>query len=220
MTGEFAVIFDMDGVVVDNTKYHILTWKNFSKTLGFPVSAKTVKEKFLGRLGREIMRSLLPKKISRKQLEKLDAQREACYRKIYAKAIKPVKGLPGFLKHLQSQKVKIAMATSAPPANVKFVLSKTGLKKYFKIIIDANGVKRGKPYPDIFLKAAKRLKVSPKNCVVFEDAMHGIEAARRAGMKVVGVATSHHPKEIGHTDLVIKDFSKINIQKLKELYGV
>lgn len=214
----FAIIFDMDGVVVDNTKYHILTWQGFAKQFGVNVSAKTVREKFIGRFGREIIKIIVRKNLPAAQIEKLDKKRESYYRKIYAKAIKPVAGLPDFLKLLKLNNIKIALATAAPPANVKFTLTKTGLKKYFKIVIDSTGVKRGKPNPDIFLKAAKKLKVNPKNCIVFEDAFMGIEAAKRAGMKVVGVATSHPTKELKHTDLVIKNFSQINLNKLARLF--
>ncbi|HYV33635.1 MAG TPA: HAD family phosphatase, partial [Candidatus Limnocylindria bacterium] len=91
-------------------------------------------------------------------------------------------------------------------------------RKYFHYIIDASGVKRGKPSPDIFLKAARNLKVKPSDCIIFEDTFHGIEAAKRAGMKVVALATSHPAKEIRHADLVIKDFTKIKISKLLKLF--
>lgn len=213
----FAIIFDMDGVVVDNTKYHILTWQMFAKKFGVIVSAKEVKEKFIGRLGREIIQKFINKNISGKQLEVLDKKREEYYRKIYAKEIKPVAGLQEFLEQLKNNNIKVALATAAPPANVKFVLGKTGLGKYFKTIVDSTGVKRGKPNPDVFLKAARILKTKPNRCIVFEDAMMGIEAARRAKMKVVGVATSHKPGEINHTDLVIKDFRRFKIEKLRKL---
>ena len=207
----------MDGVVVDNTKYHILAWQGFAKQYGLAVSAKTVREKFMGRLGREIMRDVLKRDLSQSEILRLDAKREAGYRKLYSKAIKSVTGLDIFLKHLKDNKVKIALATAAPAANVKFTLNRTGLKKYFKVIIDATGVKRGKPSPDVFLKAAKVLKVKPGRCIVFEDAMMGIEAAKRAGMKVVGVATSHPKHELTHTDLVIKNFKNLKLSKLIKL---
>lgn len=214
---KLAIIFDMDGVIIDNTYYHSLTWQKFAKDLGKKISLKFVREKFIGRLGREIMKDYFYPKATQKQLLKIDARREAVYRKIYASHIRPVKGLPEFLQHLKEEGIKVAMATAAPPANVKFVLGRTGLSKYFPVIVDATGVKVGKPNPDIFLKAAKKLKSKPSNCIVFEDALHGIEAAKRAGMKVVGIATSHKPKEIAHADMVIKDFSKINLPKLLKL---
>jgi len=216
MMKNFALIFDMDGVVVDNTRYHILAWQKFAKEFGYKVSAKTVKEKFIGRLGSEIMRLILKKDLIKSQEHRLNSKREAYYRKIYAKAIALVKGLPAFLKHLKSQNIKLALATSAPPVNVRWVLAKTGLKKYFKVIIDSTGIKNGKPAPDIFLKAAKKLKVPARQCIVFEDAMMGIEAAKRAGMKVIGVATSHRPSELKHTDLVVKDFTKLSLKKIQD----
>ncbi len=214
---KISVIFDMDGVVVDNTPYHILAWQKFAEKLGKKVSAKTVKEKFIGRTGEEIVRKFLHQSLTKKQLKEFGQKREAYYRKIYSKHIRPVKGLLKLLKHLKQHKIPVAMATSAPTVNVNWTMKRTKLRKYFSSIVDAAGVKHGKPSPDIYLKAAKNLKVSPKKCIVFEDALMGILAAKRAGMKVIGVATSHKASELSHTDLVIKDFTRINIEKLAKL---
>lgn len=218
-TNNLAVIFDMDGVVVDNTPYHILAWQKFAAKFGKKFSAKTIREKFVGRKSAEIIRKHLHKNWSQKELDTFSRELGDYYRKIYAKHIRPVKGLPKFLKLLKQQGMPVALATSSTATNVNWTLKHTKLRKYFNIIVDASGIKHGKPAPDIFLKAAKKLKVSPRKCVVFEDALMGILAAKRAGMKVVGVATSHKPSEIGHTDLVIKDFTKISIEKLAKLIG-
>jgi beta-phosphoglucomutase len=213
-----AVIFDMDGVVVDNTKYHVLSWQNFCRSYGVNISRKFVVTRILGRIGKEIYPLVIKEPLSEKEMKAFSKKREAWYRKMYSKAIKPTKGLLPFLEHLRKNGIKIALATAAPPANVKFVLSRTKTRKYFKVIIDDTGVKRGKPHPDIFLKAARKLKINPKSCIVFEDAMLGIEAAKKAGMKVVGVATSHKASELKHTDMVIKDFTRINLGSLANLW--
>lgn len=204
----------MDGVIVNNTKYHVLNWIRFAKRFGIKLSSKTVRTKFLGKFARETIRQMLGQGLTNKEIEKLDIKREAYYRKIYAPYIKPLSGLKEFLESLKQHKVKIALATAAPTVNVNFVLGRTGVRKYFHTIVDSKGVKHGKPDPEIFLKAAKKLKVSPKKCVVFEDSLNGIKAGQRAKMKVIAVATSHHPKELSHANLVIKDFRKITINKL------
>jgi beta-phosphoglucomutase family hydrolase len=213
----FAIIFDMDGVVVDNTDYHVLAWMKFTQEHGHKISAKTIREKFMGRLGRENIKDVLGAEVSDSQIEILDKKREAYYRKIYSKAIKPVEGLPEFLKELKKNNIKIALATAAPPANVKFTLTRTGLKKYFKTIVDSTGVKRGKPNPDVFLKAARVLKVKPRKCIVIEDTFMGTEAGKRAGMKVIAIATSHPASELRYTDLVINNFKGLSLLKLSQL---
>lgn len=108
----------------------------------------------------------------------------------------------------------MALATSAPPKNVALVFKKTKLKKYFKFVIDATGVKHGKPAPDIFLKAAKKLGAKPQNCVVFEDALNGVTAARRAKMKLVAVTTTYTKNQLAPANWFIKDFSKIKLNDL------
>jgi len=215
---KLAVIFDMDGVIIDNTKYHALAWQQACKKFGKTLTLEQVKNNVLGRFNREVFAELLGYKPSKSEARRLALQKEAYYRKIYAHAIKPLAGVRKFLDELKSANIKVAIATAAPPVNVKWVMARTKLKKYFKIIVDDTGVKKGKPAPDIFLKVAKKLKVSPKNCVVFEDGMLGIKAGLAAKMKVVGVATSHKPQEIKHTDLVIKDFREINLDKLLKLF--
>ncbi|MDO8582256.1 MAG: HAD family phosphatase [bacterium] len=214
----FTALFDMDGVVVDNTKYHTLAWQTFLKQQGVTITVKEVKEKVLGRFNREIFKAFLKRPLTEKELARLAYKKEALYRKLYARAIHPLPGLSEFLKILRAHGVKIALATAAPPSNVRWVLRRTGLRKYFSFIIDDTGVKRGKPHPDIFLKCAKFLHVAPKNCIVFEDGVLGILAAKRAGMKVVGVATTDKPSAMRNTDLIIKDFKKLTLDRLQSLF--
>lgn len=214
----FAAIFDMDGVVVDNTKYHTLAWQTVLKKHGTIIAAQEVKERVLGRFNREIFKEFLRKPFTEPEIAQFARAKEALYRKLYARAIHPIPGLLKFLKTLHAHQVKIALATAAPPENVRWVLRRTGLTRYFSIIIDDTGVVRGKPHPDIFLKCARRLHIPPSRCVVFEDGKLGILAARRAGMKVVGVATTEKSSAIRNTDLVIKDFKNLTLTHLQNLF--
>ena len=215
---DFAIIFDMDGVVVNNTKYHTLAWQEFLKKYGRTITLSDVKKKMLGRMNAEIFRSMFRNAFTKKEMTGLAHEKEAVYRKLYARTIHPLPGLPAFIRMLVKKRIKIALATAAPPENVRWVLRKTRLAKYFSVIIDDTGVKRGKPHPDIFLKCARRLHVSPSRCVVFEDGILGILAAKRAGMKVVGVATTHKLEELRHTDLAIRDFKRFTIKDLEALW--
>jgi HAD superfamily hydrolase (TIGR01509 family) len=129
----------------------------------------------------------------------------------------PLPGLLDLLKGLRKRGVRTAVATSAPKSNVDFLLDGLGFRDCFDLVIDAAGVRKGKPDPEIYLKSARELGCEPAACVVFEDALAGIEAGRRAGMKVVGVATTLPEVRLSQTDLVIKDFTGITVPQLFKL---
>lgn len=213
----FSVLFDLDGVVADTMGYHAKAWKAFGKNHGFKITDRLLYHYFTGRVNDEILEYLFKRKLSKAELKKFIAEKENFYRKLYRPHIKPVKGLLKFLSDLKKANIKIALGTAAPKENVKFILTGTKAKKYFKHIITAEHVKLGKPNPDIYLKAAKIIKAKAKDCIVFEDAMNGIEAGRRAHMKVIAVATTHKAHELKHADMVIKDFTKISLDKLQKL---
>lgn len=213
-----VLIFDMDGVVVDNDLYHFRSWQDYAKTLGKVVSFEEVKSWF-GSTNQVILENLLGKHVSSKEIEQHARRKEKHYREIYRQDIQPVKGLKSFLELAQKENFRIGLATSAPPENVDFVLSSTGLTDFFEVITDDTQINSGKPDPEIFLKTAKKLQASPSGSIVFEDSFHGIEAARRAGMYVIGVATTHELENLVHADLQITDFTELTISILENLLG-
>lgn len=204
-------IFDMDGVVCDNIPYHKKAWKKFLRHYGFSYSDKFFDAHINGQTNGEILTRLFGKKITTAEIKRYINEKEKFYRQLYAPHVKPLPGLIDFLKLLKKDKHKIALATSAPEENVKFILKKTRTKKYFSVIVDANDVKHGKPHPEIFLKAAKKLHTGPADCLIFEDSILGVEAGKRAGMMVVGILTSNSKKELHLADEFAKNFTKIKI---------
>jgi len=188
-------IFDMDGVIVDNAVWHLEAFAEFGKRHGL-VQTKEDYTKYFGNTNQTIMDSLFNTHLSFDKLDTLSKEKEAIYRELYRPFIQPVEGLPAFLKNASDQAIPIALATSAPKENVDFTLDSTGLKKYFNIISDASMVKRGKPDPEIYLLTAAKLGVQPSDCIVFEDSIAGIQSALSAGMRVLGVATTHKPEEL------------------------
>ncbi|MEI6060712.1 MAG: HAD family hydrolase, partial [Bacteroidota bacterium] len=130
------------------------------------------------------------------EIQSFAAEKESIYREIYRPYIKPVNGLAVFLHYIYSQGFEIAMATSAPAENVKFTLEATGLEKFFSTITDVSMVSRAKPDPQVYLLTAGKLGVQPSECIVFEDSVPGILSAQKAGMHVVGVATTHKSDEL------------------------
>lgn len=217
---KIAVLFDMDGVVVNSMPFHAKAWIGFAKQYGFKISKATVLHKFSGRVNREILEDLFKKKLSKSELDKFITEKENYYRNIFKYKAKPILGLIKFLEELKRAKIPAVLATAGPPENVDFVLRATKTKKYFRNVVNASHVLNGKPHPEIFLKAAKLAKTSPKYCVVFEDGMLGIQAARNAGMKVVGVATAHSFKELQHSDLTIKNFKNMSLKKIYGLFEI
>lgn len=213
---KIAVIFDMDGVIVDNSGFHQKAWILFCKRHGFKLTKKQFNEKYNGRLNSEILKRMFGS-LSKKQIAKYVSEKESLYRKAYSKSIKPAPGLVRLLKELEKRGIKTAVATAAPPANVDFVLGKTGVRKFFKVIFDDSKVKKGKPNPEIYLKASKKLGVKPKDCVVFEDGLLGIQAGKNAGMQVIGITTTHPKKELKKADLTINSFSEVDFEMLEKL---
>ena len=211
-----AIIFDMDGVIVDNHQFHLKSWLHFFEEHGVSMSEKEYKQKVNGRTMNEILPKIMGRDMSKDEIRELGGQKEATYREMYRPHIKPTEGLPEFLKQLEEHNIPFAVATSAPPENVKFTLENTGLKDRFSTIIDDTMVTKGKPDPEVYLTAAKTLDMPPERCIVFEDAILGIQSGKNAGMKVVGIATTHSREELEaeDTDYVMDDFSGLTLEKL------
>jgi beta-phosphoglucomutase len=215
----FGVVFDMDGVIVDTNPYHKISLKQFCEKYGYHFTDEELIKRIYGRTNNEWIASLFGKLPKEKLLE-LGEEKEAMFRAIYKDVIEPVAGLESFLKKLSHQKIPCAIGTSAPRSNVDFVLDNTGLRKYFPVILDQSHVEHGKPNPEIYLKTAAALKLPPAQTIVFEDSLSGIEAAQRAGARVVGVTTTHTSAELKHCDLVIPDFTHLELESLAVILEV
>ncbi len=210
-----AVIFDMDGVIVDTNPYHKISLKQFCERYGYKLNDEELVNRIYGRTNNEWIRNLfgpLPKE----RILELGEEKEALFREIYKPVIKPLAGLENFLKKLEVHNIPKAIGTSAPRSNVDFVLTGTNLTEYFPVILDQSDVEHGKPHPEIYLKTADRLKIAPQECIVFEDSLSGVESAQRAGAKVIGVTTTHTHQELSHTNYSIEDFQHLDPLKLIE----
>jgi len=214
-----AILFDMDGVIVDNHEYHLKSWLKFFDEHGVSMSEEEYKQKVNGRTMDEILPKILNRNMGREEIRKLGGQKEETYREMYRPHIQPTPGLTHFLQNLKDHNIPFAVATSAPPANVDFTLGHTGLRETFSAIVDDTMVKEGKPAPEVYLTAAKAINMPPDTCIVFEDALLGIQAGKKANMKVVAVATTHTREELEAegADLIIDDFSGLEMEKLLEL---
>ena len=211
-----GVIFDMDGVLVNNRDAHIEAFVILCRRYGVNMDREQMMPVF-GRGNNEILPAVMPREIiDRVGMANLDIEKEEIYRQIYAESIEPVAGLDGFLHELKSAGCRIAVGSSGPKLNVDFVLEKCGFTELFDVAVNGDMVTRLKPDPDIFLTCALMLGVAPADCVVFEDTFTGLEAARRAGMKVVAVATTFTAERLraAGNDFVINDFTEITASSL------
>ncbi|UCE07490.1 MAG: HAD family phosphatase, partial [bacterium] len=199
----FAVIFDMDGVIVDSNPTHTIALRKFCEQHGYYLTDDELKARVFGRANKDWLPDIFGDQMTIEQYKKLADEKEALFRKLYVPIIKPLNGLIDFLQILEGNNITRAIASSAPPENVVFTLDKTGTKKYFDVVLDETSFQKGKPDPEICLKTTALIKLPPGKCVVFEDSLSGVEAARKAGCKVIGVTTTHSKDEFIGTDLII-----------------
>ncbi len=211
-----GAIFDMDGVLVDNARYHIRAWQLLGKELGKSLTDEQVRSVF-GQRNSEMLAALIGSSLSREQILEYGERKEAIYRELMAPALVPVPGLMELLSELRNEGFKMAVGTSGPEGNVNLVMAGLKLRPWFDVVLTGADVSRGKPDPDIFLLAAHRLELEPSQCVVFEDSPVGIEAARRAGSPCVALATTHSPEELRplSTYRVIPDFRGLRTADLR-----
>jgi len=186
-----ALIFDLDGVIVDSMPVHELAWRRYLETLGF--DGGDIPARMHGRRNDEIVRDFLGEKIDHDTVLAHGAAKERVFREMLGGRLREnlVAGIAEWLEHVEG--APIALATNAERANVDFTLDGAGLRRYFDVIVDGAEVSRPKPAPDVYLQAAELLKIAPQNCIVFEDSPVGVAAAVAAGMRVVGVRTHSSP---------------------------
>ena len=213
-----AAVFDMDGTLVDNNPFHIKAWQAFYQERGRELSLDEYKKNINGRVAKDIFPYIFQREIEPDEIELLSNEKESLYRELYKPHIKPIDGLVPFLEELLHAGMPMAIATSGLPINIDFLFEHLIIKHYFKSIIDASQITRGKPDPEIFLKAAQSINADPQSCVAFEDSVSGIAAAKAAGMKVVALTTMQKREFIQQADLIIDDYTQINLQMLQQLW--
>jgi beta-phosphoglucomutase len=200
---ELALIFDLDGVVIDSMPTHTLAWERYLEANG--IDPRGIEARMHGKRNDELVRDLFGADLSDLAVFEHGAAKERLFREMMGATLeqKLVPGIREFLEEA-SKLVPLAVGTNAEPANVEFTLNGAGIRKYFRAIVDGSQVARAKPAPDVYLRGAELLGVEPANCIVFEDSPVGIEAARAAGMRVVGLLT--HAAVLENVDFAVPDF--------------
>lgn len=208
-----AFIFDMDGVLIDSNPFHKISLKQFCKKYGHDLTEEQLQSKIYGRTNKDWIPNIFGP-LSNEQIRAYGNEKEAMFREIYANDIEPLKGLIPFLEKLKKLNIAMAIGTSAQRANVDFTFSKTGIGKYFSVVLDEDFVDQGKPNPEVYIKTAKALGLSNSQCIVIEDSLSGVRAGKSAGSKVIGVSTTHTPEELHEADMVIADFDNLDPESI------
>ncbi|MCB1025844.1 MAG: HAD family phosphatase [Acidobacteria bacterium] len=213
---KYAFIFDMDGTLVDNMRFHTIAWQKMLAENGIENDGHDFLVGTAGKTNREIIPMFFPD-LPDDELLRLGNRKEELYRESFLPHRKAIDGALEFLEESKELGIKMAVATAAPIANMEFILDGLDLRKYFHAITTAADVKNGKPDPEVFLISAEKLGVEPDRCLVFEDALNGFEAANRAGMRSVGIATVNSIEKILSLPLVIEaraDFCDLRPQEI------
>jgi beta-phosphoglucomutase family hydrolase len=215
MDKKIAVIFDMDGVLVDNSAFHDLAWKMIFEKYNNKITPEEIKNIFGGT--NYLFVTKLLGKTDENEIKAIAEEKEALYREIYKEHIQLPEGLLNLLNELKQNNIPMAVATSAPKVNLDFVFDTLNIHKYFDLVIDESFVKHGKPDPEIYRVTAQKLNIVPENCIVFEDSVFGIQSAKANGMKVIGITTTFSEGQINFADLVIKSFKEIDLINIGQL---
>jgi beta-phosphoglucomutase family hydrolase len=213
-----AVIFDMDGVIIDSEPFHYEVNKRIFASLGIEVSEDEYRG-YIGVSNTNMWTSIKSKHGLRHSVNELTAmQVNGNIEFMEKERIDPVEGVRELLSALKNEGFRIGLASSSPYKIIEMVLHRFNIGRFFDSVVSGEDFTNGKPAPDIFLHAAKLLGVSAAQCVVIEDAMHGVHAAKAAGMKCIGFANANSPgQDLGRADMVVGDLASIGIGRMRQL---
>jgi len=212
-----GAIFDWDGVVIDSSRHHEESWERLAREEGLPLPEGHFKRGF-GMKNEVIIPEQLHWTTDPGEIQRLSLRKEALYREVVgAWGIEPLPGVSALLADLAAVRIPAVIGSSTHRENIETALDLLGFRHRFAAIVTAEDVQRGKPDPEVFLKAAQRIGRLPPECVVFEDALVGIEAARAAGMRVIAVATTNPIDLLLHADLAVETLEAVTATRLATL---
>jgi beta-phosphoglucomutase len=212
-----AFIFDMNGTMINDMHYHEQAWYDvLVNQLKAPLTVEQVRHQIYGTAAEMFERVFGAKAFSAKEIETITLNKESKYREEFLPHLKLINGLDDFLLQAKAKHIPLAIGTAAPSLNINFVLDNLNLRSFFPVVIGPDDVKKSKPDPEVFLKAANQLGVAPEHCIVFEDAPKGIEAAARAGMKAIAITSYHTATELENKNVVftIEDYTHPDLKEL------
>jgi beta-phosphoglucomutase len=216
----YAAIWDVDGTLVDTAELHFQAWLELCLQVGRPFTRAEFAATF-GRRNPEIIRQLFGPQTSDTDIAELGQRKEELYRAEAAKGVELLPGVRSLLEALRDHGFKQAIGSSAPRHNLELILRLTRTEAFFETVVAMEDTQRGKPDPQVFLVAAQRLSVAPAHCLVLEDAVAGVEAAKAGGMKCIAVRfVGHHPEAAlrqAGADQVVPNLEEVSMQTVRDL---
>jgi len=212
----YAIIWDMDGVLVNTGEYHYQAWKQTFEELDVPFS----KEQFQATFGMNnagILEIICGEKLPPDQEQKISEHKEELFREAVKGKAKLLPGIENALKNFSEWNFKQAIASSAPPKNIEVLVKELGIGKYFDAIVSGYDIP-GKPDPGVFLKAAQKIGTSPNSCIVIEDAVAGVEGAKNAGMKCIAVTNTNTAEALSKADLIFDSLEGLEQRSLLTIF--
>ncbi len=211
-----GVIWDMDGVIIDSADLHFRSWREALARHGIEMSREQFEEGF-GRRNDDIIAYVANRPVSPELATAIGREKEEAYRKMVTGNARFFPGVQELMCSLKESGFRQAVASSAPPENLALIVREMKLEPFIETTVDASQVSRGKPDPEVFLKAAEKLGLQPGACLVIEDAVAGVEAARRAGMAVIAVSNTHPKEKLAAADLVVASLEEVEASRVLEL---
>jgi beta-phosphoglucomutase len=197
-----AFLFDLNGTMINDMPYHIKAWHDILNGLGANISMKKMKDECYGK-NDELLERIIPGRFSMEEKNRMSIEKEKQYQKEFRPQLQLIKGLDGFLLRAHEAGIKMAIGSAAIMFNIDFVLDGLDIRHYFDALVSADNVTESKPDPETWLSCADKLGVFPKECLVFEDAPKGVEAAQQAGMDCVVITTMHEKEDFSNYNNVI-----------------
>jgi beta-phosphoglucomutase len=223
LTPPGAVVWDMDGTLVDTADLHFAAWVRLAQELGHPFSRADFVATF-GRRNPEILRQLFGEHLTDPEVATLGERKENYYRAAAQAGVELLPGVRPLVEALHAAGFRQAIGSSAPRGNLELILRLTNVAPFFQAIVAMEDTQRGKPDPEVFLVAAQRLGVPPARSLVLEDAVAGVEAAKAAGMRCIAVTfVGHHAEDrlrAAGADLVAPTLEQVSVQTVRSLIGV
>jgi beta-phosphoglucomutase family hydrolase len=212
-----ATLWDLDGVIADTGTYHCRAWQYVFRKRGVSFTEEDFRRHF-GQRNDTIIRSAIGDSISQEELDAIAREKEANYRRRVARNIKPLPGAEELIRSLRQHGIKLAIASSAPLENIRLIIRGLGIEDCFQAIVYGREVTEGKPSPQVFLLAASKLGTEPRDCLVIEDAVAGVAAAKRAGMKCLAVTNSHSRNSLKEADFIVDTLEAVSVDTLSGLF--
>jgi len=211
-----AVLWDMDGVIAYTAPYHLRAWQKVFKKRGVDFTEDEFRRHF-GQRNDTIIKSVLGEVMSQEEIDTIADEKETSFRRRVKHNIKPLPGVIELMTSLRQHGFKIALASSAPTGNIQLITKTLGIDNYFQSIVAGRDVTEGKPSPQIFLLAAEQLGAKAENCIVIEDSVAGVTAAKRAGMHCLAVTNTNPRSSLSEADLIVDTLAAVSVDDLKNL---